>query len=205
MITRTVRSFEELARVIQDDLTRKIPAIDRALQRVTGNIVHELQVNAPRAFGDLSDSFGINKVGPMVWEVYSTAPHLLPVDRGSRPHWPPLEPLIRWVKLRGMQGHAGSAMSWKKGERRQKAHARDISKMFNVLANIRSGAGIFAKASRDADPEHNSVDDPEVIARMIQKAIGIGGTKPQPFTRKSMRAGVRDASRYLQEELRRDQ
>lgn len=63
---------------------------------------------APVAFGELRDglvSYETDKGAKIV----STAPHSAAVELGSRPHWPPLEPILEWVRLRGAQGLDSSA------------------------------------------------------------------------------------------------
>ena len=59
--------------------------------------------NAPVAFGELRDGIVDVKLesGALIT---STAPYSAAVEEGSRPHMPPIAPLIEWVRLRGTQG-----------------------------------------------------------------------------------------------------
>lgn len=65
------------------------------------------QLIVPKSSGELQNS-GIPPTeqpdGSIIWGY--TAPHTLPVEFGSVPHWPPIEPLIKWARrnLTGGQG-----------------------------------------------------------------------------------------------------
>ena len=93
-----------------------------------------------------------------------TAPHAAAVENGSRPHWVPIDPLIAWVKLRGMQGLNRSGRG-----ATTSIHAKSIK---SELKSMQQG-------SRGA--KFNSVDDAEEVARRIQYAIAHVGTKPQHY------------------------
>jgi len=79
---------------------------------------------------------------------------------GSRPHWPPLAPLIAWVKLRGMQGLRRRATS-------QQKWVRDR---------------IRELGTRRSTP----VDAAEEVARAIQRSIAKRGTRPRWYMRQSL-------------------
>ncbi len=48
--------------------------------------------------GKLVRSGKVRKDGPGARVILWDAPHAAPVHYGSRPHWPPLEPIIGWVR-----------------------------------------------------------------------------------------------------------
>jgi hypothetical protein len=58
-----------------------------------------LRENAPHAFGDLAKGIEVRTTMDGA-AIALTAPHTVPVNSGSRPHTPPLEPLKDWVRLR---------------------------------------------------------------------------------------------------------
>lgn len=48
-------------------------------------------------------------------EMYNDAPHIGILEAGSRPHWPPIEPILRWVVRKfgtGLENDAGSKRSF---------------------------------------------------------------------------------------------
>jgi hypothetical protein len=98
------------------------------------------------------------------------APHAAAVERGSRPHWVPLAPLIEWVKLRGMQGLRGG-------------------KLLGVTSRsaARLVRGQLGKMAKDHGG-FNAVDDPVRVAKGIQRAISIVGTPPSNYARNSLPA-----------------
>lgn len=58
---------------------------------------------APVAFAELRDGI-IDVKLPDGALIVSTAPYSAAVEEGSRPHMPPIEPIVAWVRLRGTQG-----------------------------------------------------------------------------------------------------
>src|SRR6185312_2759464 len=104
----------------------------------------------------------------------TSAPHAGAVEAGSRPHLVPLDALIKWVKLRGMQGLTASGRirtkRWNPEGTTTFAHARRVA---SQLKGMESGGSL-------------SIDAPEQIARAIQQAILKKGTKPHWYTAKSM-------------------
>lgn len=127
-----------------------------------------VQANAPKAWGHLGD--GVVSVNlPTGSQIIATAPHSAAVEVGSRPHMPPLGPIIAWVKLRGMQGLRRKASGAQK----------------HIAGWIRSIGEEYGSV-RDATP----VDAPEQIAWAIAMAIKKRGTKPTWFVRNSVPAVV---------------
>lgn len=121
----------------------------------------------PIAFKELVDSLEANPTS-----ITADAPHSAAVEDGSRPHKPPLAPLIAWVKLRGMQGltKTGKLASRKQAGTTTKQHARSIAQL------------IRAQESRGAV----AINAPEQIARAIQAAISKRGTRPHRYMFKAI-------------------
>ena len=117
--------------------------------------------NVPVAFGELTDSIHDAPLGDHGAQVLADAPHAEGVEIGTRPHYPPLEPLIAWVKLRGMQGITPGTY---RGTTTQ-SHAKSVA---GRLRAMESGGSL-------------DTDAPERIARAIQQAIGKRGTAPHWF------------------------
>lgn len=153
----------------------KLADLDAALAKDIGELrrrvvlaVHEtagtgamvVRANAPRAFGELSDGIVGQSRGDQGARIRSTAPHSAAVEVGSRPHMPPVGPLIAWVKLRGMQGL----------EKGSKGAPKAVARM------------IRGQGSRIAVP----VDAAEQVAWAIAFAIKKRGTKPTWFMKRSL-------------------
>src|SRR4051812_27825637 len=99
-VTR-VKGLSELRRVLKRDMRKKQREFEAAQARAARKHAAFVRQNMPVAFGELRASVHADGTRVVV-----DAPHAAAVERGSRPHWMPLEPLLEWVKLRGFQGLA---------------------------------------------------------------------------------------------------
>lgn len=171
-----VRGFEGLAAAIARDMPIIRQKTVRGVHQAIVATAHAIAKNVPIAFGDLRASVhGVwtpNGGGANV-----EAPHAAAVEFGSRPHWVPLEPLIRWVKLRGMQGLSSRRKPGTTTARHSKAVAASL--------------GAMAKGGA------LSIDAPEQIAKAIQIAIAKKGTRPHWFVRNTMPAAMRILHREI--------
>ena len=124
--------------------------------------------------------------------VVADAPHAAAVEVGSRPHTPPLAPLIAWVQLRGIQGLTAKGNVRKAVSPRREA-ARAIASSLHGALGGRAGAAAWRQRATsqgslaDADPAVVA------IARAIQRKIAVAGTKPHRF----LAQGVNDAMAHL--------
>lgn len=155
MRTRKVKA-SELEDAIREDLVKLQHRLDTARRRAAQHTAMHVRRNVPVAFSELRDSVHVNDA-----TVVADAPHAAPVEFGSRPHWPPIEPIIRWVKLRGSQGLTGASMGHLPGTTTP-AHATAV-------------AGAIAKMG---DGSVTPIDAPERIAWAIAAKIAKNGTKP---------------------------
>ncbi|WP_438029011.1 hypothetical protein [Sorangium sp. So ce233] len=153
---KTVKGFGGLKRALEKDLAE--------LQRRTVKATHRAADygrmvafnNAPVAFAELRDGI-IDVPHARGAKVISTAPHSGAAEHGSRPHTPPLAPLVEWVRLRGMQGlEAGEGATGAPGM---------------VASQIRALG----------DGSSTPVDAAVQVAWRIQQAIAKRGTKPTHF------------------------
>ncbi len=183
MKTYDVRTWSELAAL----LARHTRERQRRLQAAAvvaarqGTIVVKRRV--PVAFGELRESVHAEERTRGA-AVVVDAPHAAPVETGSRPHTPPLAPLVAWVKLRGAQGLLSPRQVGRLPGTTTASHARSIA---SALEGMERGGAL-------------DVDAPMRIARAIQRAIAIGGTKPHwyargalPDLRRILGAAIRDA------------
>jgi hypothetical protein len=123
----------------------------------------------PVAFGDLRESVQPESRAHGA-AIVVDAPHAAPVETGSRPHMPPLAPLVAWVKLRGAQGLLSPRQVGRLPGRSTAAHAISIAA---ALHSMERGGAL-------------DVDAPVRIARAIQRAIRDHGTKPHWYARGSL-------------------
>ncbi|MGH7297621.1 MAG: hypothetical protein ACRELB_21970, partial [Polyangiaceae bacterium] len=61
------------------------------------------------------------------------APHAAPVETGSRPHMPPLAPLVAWVKLRGAQGLLSPRQIGRLPGPTTASHARSVASALGAM------------------------------------------------------------------------
>lgn len=163
----TVGSFAELARIIRRDMKAKEAKVAKGLRNAAAGGRGIIKRNVPVAFGEIRES--AHTEGS---KVVVDAPHAAAVNNGSRPHWPPLAPLIEWVKLRGMQGLRSERQRGRLPGTTTEKQARHVS--YQLFLMERDGA--------------LDVDAPKKIARAIQAVIAKRGTKPHHFMEKSLPA-----------------
>jgi hypothetical protein len=120
--------------------------------------------NAPVAFGELREGLEARTTAKGA-RIRSTAPHSAAVEQGSRPHMPPLGPILEWVRLRGTQGVDVAASGGK-----PRGHAGNVSTAIAAQGNATSTPTTAALA----------------VARAIQLSIAANGTKPTWFMRRSV-------------------
>jgi hypothetical protein len=196
MPTKTFTNLADAARQIERDVAARERRLGDAIKktaRQTANLVARGLV--PRAFGELADSLHVDDVAPGASNVVASAPHAEAVELGSRPHTPPLAPLIAWVQLRGMQGITASGRVIRNQTRgiptvrtvRREA-ARAVGSMLRQrLGSAHAAAGWRRDAVLGSDRVTGNAGakdaDPAVVAvaRAIQAKIAKSGTKPHRF------------------------
>ncbi|GEM_PF-1842331 len=172
--TYRVHSLRELATLVHAHNQAREGRVKKAIVKAARQgKAYIVKFTLPIAFRELEHSLRVESKGGKV-RIVADAPHAAPVETGSRPHWPPLAPLIAWVKLRGMQGNQGAAKGKPTRLRGTTTaeHSNEIALVLNVLAMQRGGS--------------NDVDDPAAIARAIQIAISRRGTKPHRYMAKAL-------------------
>lgn len=124
--------------------------------------------DAPVDTGRLKQSVVVRKRGPSGHpEIIARAPYAGPVEVGSRPHWVPLTPLVRWVRRHGA--------AFNLAKRRPSVGTTPA----------RSAA---AQKRRDRAVMRRAKYDRGVIAtaRAIQLAIAKRGTKPKWYMKRNL-------------------
>jgi hypothetical protein len=119
----------------------------------------------------------VEKVQESTYRVGYTAAHAPPVEFGSRPHWPPLEPILGWVRrnVRARTGRFGGArvriVRFKPGP-------------------LEAGLGRLRK------------DEQLRIAKAIQAKIARVGTEPVRFLTRARNAAAPRAGQVITAEIR---
>lgn len=95
-------AFAHAPEMVLDELATTMGTVTEYLRRETGEVMAERGVNAS---GLLRDSFiprvdVISQLDAVFGSVTSALPYALPVELGTKPHTPPIEPLINWVELK---------------------------------------------------------------------------------------------------------
>ncbi len=160
-----VKSFRELSAAMKRDMRKVERRLDRARERAAEKVAAHVRRNVPVAFSELRDS--VHTIGT---RVVADAPHAFWVEIGSRPHWPPLEPLIAWVKLRGFQGLASPSAQRRMPGTTTASHASSVA---GQIRAAESGGSV-------------GMDAPERIARAIAHHISVHGTKAHFFMREAV-------------------
>jgi hypothetical protein len=161
MAERKRVALKDFARLLKKDLNGVKKKVIRATHTTARRGAKIAARFAPVAFGEIRDGIVDVKL-PSGALIVSTAPYSAAVEIGSRPHMPPIAPILRWVKLRGMQGLTSSGRITKKA-----TVGREIAKM------------IRAEGSRKAVP----IDAALSVAWAIAWKIKRDGTKPTWFMR----------------------
>lgn len=195
----TVKRFKSFA-AFQAALSRDMVKLQSRLYTAT---LKAAQVGAkaaafrvPVAFGELKQSIRAESTASGA-RVIADAPHAAPVEFGSRPHWPPLEPLVKWVRLRGAQGISGSRKVRNSGAPKW---VRDRLKEYE-----RGGRqGARQRLPAGGVGARSPVDAPAQVARAIQAAIAARGTPPTFFMRMAIPQVQAALDEFVKKALRQD-
>lgn len=193
-----VDSYRQAAAGVRKTAKRFGRNVRMAAYGAARQTVPQVRKNMPVAFGELRKSVHAERgkaKAKTAARVVADAPHAAPVETGSRPHWPPLEPLVRWVKLRGMQGLTSRG---------------NLRKKFGNLAGTTTAGHAQAVAGQIKAGERGgavSLNVPRQIAFLIARAISRRGTRPHfymrralPFCRQKLRVNVETAKTKTSQE-----
>lgn len=90
------RAFAQAPAVVLDELETTFGTLMAYLQR-------EAQENTPTAAGTLRSGWTVDvqtltQLDAVFGRLTNPLPYALPVELGTRPHWPPYEPILNWVE-----------------------------------------------------------------------------------------------------------
>ena len=158
-------SLADLGATLKRDVQTLFLATREAARSTAAEGKGVVKEHAPEAFAHLRDGI-VDIATSSGARIVSTAPHSAAVEVGSRPHMPPIEPILEWVRLRGTQGYDKNAAT-KKG----RAQAKFVR------------ARISEQGTRRAVP----VDAALQVAWAIALKIKAEGTEPTWFAQASLR------------------
>lgn len=192
--TYEVSSMRDLARLFAKHQRERERRVVQGVRKAVHAGVPIVKAEEPVAFGELREGTKavITSTGG---KVVVDSPHAAAAETGSRPHRPPIEPILAWVKLRGMQGLKSEKQLRQLPGRTTAEHARSITAQ--IHAAEMTGRGIGGPAI--------AVDVPMQIARAIQNAIAKHGTKPHWYARQSLPKIVQALDRHVRAELFRQE
>ncbi len=75
-----------------------VRTLDRFVGRAAGETGREMKLQAPKAFTTLTNSVTTQRDGAANYSVYPKVNYAAAVNNGSKPHKPPLMPLMLWLK-----------------------------------------------------------------------------------------------------------
>ena len=204
MAEYTFSSIADALAAIKRDTAAKERRLQTAIRKTARQTRNHVVRTVPRAFGELADSIEAFDLSPGNSEVVADAPHAAAVEKGSRPHWVPLDALIAWVELRGMQGLTKAGNVRTSGfARGAREHATSIGGELNQKLG-RAGAKAWrARAAQGPLAKRETGHDPATvaIAKAIQLKIARSGTKPRRFMANSVPAAMDYLDGFVREAM----
>jgi hypothetical protein len=165
----TFSSIGAAMRQIKIDIRAKERKLHAAVKKAARSTRNVLIRSVPKAFGELAAGIHVVDEAPGTSSVVSSAPHAAAVEFGSRPHMPPVAPIIAWVKQRGMQGLT------EHGRIRQAKTLREADQSARAIAQALKTWNVGSRRRGDL---HTPVDAAEQLGWAIAMHIKKYGTKP---------------------------
>lgn len=149
------RSLKDIERLYRKGLDDGVAEVAEAFLDEATRIIEEEAVDQ----GTLKNSSETRKPEPLVRVVAWTANHAAFVHYGTRPHWPPLEPIKAWVR-------------------------RNLAR---VTTTAGKNVDVIRPEGRMAERARRSPDKViEQVARSIQAKIAKEGTAPVPWVPRAL-------------------
>jgi hypothetical protein len=180
MATYTVNGLGAFARIFAQHQADRERRIRNAVKKAAHAGVPIVKRAVPVAFGELRETVHAEDT-----KIVVDAPHAAPVEVGSRPHMPPLAPILRWIRLRGMQGLLSRRERGRLPGTTTRAHAESVAAALRGMEQ--NGALDISATVR--------------LARAIQMAIAKHGTKPHWYARSSLPAIRAALDAFIREAL----
>lgn len=199
MPTFKVGSLKELAILLPKHQKERQARLTKALRATARRGVGVVKKNVPVAFGELREATEARALSNGGAQIATEAPHAGAIELGSRPHWVPLDALVKWVRLRGMQGLSSTRQLARLPGRSTFGAARHIAEQIRnrTLASGDSFGMVGGNTMGDAIAS----DAPTHVARAIQIAIARHGTKPHFYMQESQAAVFKILDEEIQKSL----
>lgn len=208
MPTFQFTSLKAAARQIEKDAVARQARVERAVLKAankTAPIVRNELV--PKAFGELADSIHVVAGKRGNADVIADAPHAEAVEVGSRPHMPPLAPIVKWVRLRGIQGLSAKGSVKQNLRTPSTKSAQQLNTMMQrtrvahlIHAEVGGKNASAAKWVRNA--KLGAVDPATIaVAQAIRMKIAKNGTKPFRFMQAAITPAMVFLDTYVKEAL----
>ncbi len=215
MATYNFTSLSAAAKQIAKDARKRDERVRRAVVKAAKITAETVRRDiAPKAFGELAESIHFGEALNGAY-VIADAPHAEAVEVGSRPHTPPLAPIIAWVRLRGIQGLlkngglAKHALLSKRDKSLQQINSSTSA--MRIARMLREQLGSKKVTSKRAADWRalaktlggNSRGSPLVdeatlaVARAIQTKIAKFGTKPQRYMFSGVSVAMEALDRFV--------
>jgi hypothetical protein len=200
MATFSFTSLKAAARQIAKDAVARQARVERAVLKAANKTAPIVRTDlVPKAFGELADSIHVSSGKRGQADIIADAPHAEAVEVGSRPHLPPLAPIVKWVRLRGIQGLSAKGSVKQNLRTPSTKSAQQLNTMMQrtriahlIHAEVGGKNNAAAKWRRNA--ELGAVDPATIaVAQAIRMKIAKNGTKPFRF----MQAGITPAMVFL--------
>lgn len=193
------KSVRQAISAISRDAKRTERKMRRGVKKAARATIPVVRKNIPRAFGELEKSLHVEDLDEGS-SIVVDAPYAAAVEVGSRPHTPPLEPLIRWAKLRALQGQTKTGRVKKVNLAREKNLQRGRRRLQaqRVASQLRE---MEIKGKRGQYGRHSDVGAIVAIARGIQRAISRAGTKPAWYMRQAVPTAEAKLKQYADEAI----
>lgn len=172
-----VKPGDIAARIREDDEKRR-KAIWSAVVEATHLGLEVIIKDAPKDTKELvrSGHVVLTNTGT---EIVFDAPHAVVVELGSRPHMPPLEPLVEWVKRHATKLGIGKAPTFryskKEGPPTRKRMARYLERFADWEGEVvKVAQAIRYKIARDGTrPTHFVRSKLPKLARILRELIAV--------------------------------
>lgn len=198
MAVRSFTNLRDFETQLRKDMRARAARLHGAVRKTARQGANYVRGHVPKAFEELADSILAEDLGPGFARISADAPHAAAVENGSAPHMAPLEPLIAWVELRGLQGLTKSGgvrkENWLKAAKKSAYAVGEMQVSRSIARSLRQSMGRAGAAAWRGGMELGSLarrelgHDPAVveIARAIQMAIAKRGTRPRRYMQRAV-------------------
>ncbi len=175
-----VIGIKEFQLLLRRHLKKKERHFKTAVRKAIKRGAEIVKRRTPKAFGELRESIHTTEHSIVI-----DAPHAAAVEKGSRPHWVPIDALVRWVKLRHIQG-----VQLKKGiERRRGSTIGPTTR--------RQARSIFNEMKRFEKKGVGYDDAVLEVAKAIQHSIANKVTPPYNYALNSLPILQSDLDKWM--------